>query len=91
MDHDANATVRTQREAAPEGDKGCCERSGDTLPDGTPVSLCLWAVGIDLPHPITRDPLCLQLPEPDIFHSIRTAFGLSVLDHPEQPRSQDIS
>ena len=49
------------------------ERATDSLPNGTPVALCLWAVELFLPHPITREPLHLKLiPEPDIFQYIRS-------------------
>ena len=57
--------------AAQTGDGGS-GRLGYVLPDGTPVSLCLWAVEVNLPHPITREPLHLELPEPAIFHYIRS-------------------
>jgi hypothetical protein len=46
---------------------------GDALSDGTRAGLCLWAVELRLPHPMTREPLLVQLPEPAVFGAIRRA------------------
>ena len=54
-------------------DVGTVARGGgsDVLSDGTPVSLCLWAVEMHLPHPVTREALHFELMEPPIFGDVR--------------------
>lgn len=48
------------------------QQQASALADGTLVSLCLWAVELWLPHPISRQPLHFQLPEPSIYEQIRS-------------------
>ncbi|KAG1656959.1 hypothetical protein FOA52_004345 [Chlamydomonas sp. UWO 241] len=65
--------------ASGEHGKTSAQYKGGTLSDGTRVGLCLWAVELRFPHPVTRELLVIQLPEPAVFGDIRRAEAAAAL------------
>ena len=49
------------------------QRASMELPAELQHVLCLWAVALMLPHPVTRAAMQLSIPDPDVFEKMRAA------------------
>ena len=62
-------------------------RPSMVLPAELQHVLCLWAVALMLPHPVTRVAMQLSIPDPDVFEKMRAA-ELQLAWHLRQQTSQ---
>ena len=59
-----------------DGEEGASSAAATQAARGwrSPV-LCLWALELDLQHPVTGDRLRLELEEPGIYEAVRRELG----------------
>ena len=68
--HDAGSA---KPEAAGFASAGLCMRSERSDPSADGDGLCLWAVQVDMQHPVTIKQMCVRIPEPGQFTALRAA------------------